>query len=75
MFQLIVAGNFRQAEEYAYRNKLHQKDWTYVDEIYRIYGMRNCQLILVGTYQHNRVWKDYRFEIQDYCKSHEIEMV
>ena len=68
---LIMAGNIKQAEQFAVEKGLQRKDWRYVIAIESILGMRDCSLVKVGSWYEN----DYNFlRIEDYCKTHNIKI-
>jgi hypothetical protein len=44
----IVAGSASQAHLYA--SILHLKDWAYVSEVFKLYGLRRPKVVFVGSY-------------------------
>ena len=46
----IIAGTFRQAQEYVKDNKLNRLDYHIISEPYCLKGLRNVEVIKVGTW-------------------------
>lgn len=55
---VIIAGDRRQAENYARRVGLFQNEWRHVNDIHQVRGMVDYSIVYTGQYYHNKVYLD-----------------
>lgn len=53
----IFAGNVRQYEDFIRENRLNRKEYPYLNEV-NWRGIRNADLIRIGTYYENKKMMD-----------------
>lgn len=70
---LIMAGNFRQAKEYANLNKLNPSEWKYVSKYSDIVGYKDCSLITIENWTSGYHNKEDRANLWTYCETHNIK--
>lgn len=47
---VILAGSFREAADYAQRQKLKREEWAYVSTHFDLWGRRDVRVVRVGTF-------------------------
>ena len=58
----IIAGNGSQAHNYAKR--LNLVNWSYVPEIFRLYGLRKPKVTFVGSYRERNDYEAISHHLQ-----------
>lgn len=53
---LIIAGDPKQAEDYARRVDLHDGEWRYVNSSWQIRGYKDVTFIYTGQYYKNALY-------------------
>lgn len=61
-FVFVVGGTHHQSENWAKNEKLSRMDWTHVNDLHKLYGAFDGEVIFVGTY----IERNDIFEIMDY---------
>jgi len=56
--KVIIAGTYAEFREYCKANKINPGDALCPSHESHIWGLRDCEVILVGQYWLNRIYKD-----------------
>lgn len=54
----IIAGNHRQAEDWARREQLRPSSWRYVPDVASLHGIRNVRIVWIGTFWDRRDFQE-----------------
>jgi len=63
---IVIAGNQRQYISYLRENNLNQKDFSFVNSIDQIRGLRNVTIVKYGEWWKNPIWDEPG--IEEYLK-------
>ena len=71
MNKLVFAGDVRQFQNWCNDCQLDERDYKYIHDAKSIYGFRDTDIRMRGTY-----WtRDCYWDVVDYCKSHNIKII
>ena len=73
---LILAGNKSEFDKFLERHE-PRIIFRYISDEADYEGYKNCDLVLVGSYENNPLWKEKnkREKFNAYCHSHSIDIV
>ena len=73
---LTLAGNKEEFDKFL-ENHEPKNIFRYVSKEADYEGHKQCDMILVGSYENNPLWKeaDLRKKMKEYCSSHGVDIV
>ena len=72
---LVLAGNKEEFDKFL-ENHYPKNIFRFISDEADYVGHKNCDLVLVGSYENNPLWKDMykRKRLNEYCQSHGIDI-
>jgi hypothetical protein len=56
--KLVVAGNYREYNDWIKRNHLSPQEYQYIGDLRQVRGLRQAKIYLVGNYHRSSLYND-----------------